>query len=359
MANNIIVSGKGSFKKGYELVHAKGQQDLTLSDMKTFHYLLQRSYNKLQEQTLFTIPVADLLTYLNHSSVSKVQQTLQKLGDVTICIEYTNPETGDEHEAKAHFLSYDVSKAENGVLTYAFDPILLQFLYEPKVYAKLNLNFIRSFKTTYGSKLYEVMSFFQHRYSRVWPVPIDEFRERMGVAVDQYTRFDNLKLNVIEKAVQEVNAIAEFWVEVEYVRGGRGNKVIELRFSIVPRPSEISIAGEALTKGKPGRKKKIADRDPNTVDMLDGKTDSERDDDLPLSNEALDNGKELLMENGKAPETIVGLEDEWREAVKGNFVSDPDLNFLRWLNLKLQKENLDVLDDVDEDLFGSILEDFE
>ena len=47
------------------------------------------------------------------------------------------------------------------------------------------------------------------------------------------------------------------------------------------------------------------------------------------------------------------------DAVRGNFVSDPDLNFLRWLNLKLQKQNLDVLDDVDEDLFGSILEDFE
>ena len=78
----------------------------------------------------------------------------------------------------------------------------------------------------------------------------------MGVLPDQYTRFDNLKVNVIEKAVQEVNAIAEFWIEVDYVRGGRGNKVVELRFSIVPRPSEITITADALTKGKPGRKKK-------------------------------------------------------------------------------------------------------
>ena len=36
MSVDITVSGKGTFKKGYELVHAKGQQDLTLSDMKTF-----------------------------------------------------------------------------------------------------------------------------------------------------------------------------------------------------------------------------------------------------------------------------------------------------------------------------------
>ena len=320
---------------------------------------MQRSYSKLQDNALHSIPVADLLKYLNHSSVAKIEQTLQKLGSVTIDLEYKNPETGNEHSVKAHFLSYDVSKAENGILTYAFDPLLIQFLYEPKVYAKLNLNFIRSFKTTYGSKLYEVMSFFQHRYSRTWSVSMEDFRERMGVSPSQYTRFDNLKLNVIEKAIQEVNAIAEFWVEVEYVSGGRGNKVIELRFSIVPRPNELTITADKLEKGKPGRKKKDVKRDPHTVDMLDGKTDEERQDNLPLSNEAIDNGRELLMQYEHLPETVDDFEDKWREAVRGNFVSDPDLNFLRWLNLKLQKESLDILEDVDEDLFGSILEDFE
>ena len=40
-----------------------------------------------------------------------------------------------------------------------------------------------------------------------------------------------------------------------------------------------------------------------------------------------------------------------------NFVNDPDLNFFKMAQSQATKTN--ILEDVDEDLFGSILEDFE
>ena len=50
----------------------------------------------------------------------------------------------------------------------------------------------------------------------------------------------------------------------------------------------ISLKNKSLDERKRCRR-----HDPHTVDMLDGKTDEERQDNLPLSNEAIDNSEEI------------------------------------------------------------------
>src|SRR3546814_7974725 len=107
-----------------------------------------------------------------------------------------------------HFLSYDLWRAEDGVLRFAFDPLLLQFLWEPKVFASLNLSRVRSFRSLYASKLYEAMSLYHKRFSPVWSVSMDDLRQFFGVA-GSHERFDNFRKKVIERAITEVNEVAE------------------------------------------------------------------------------------------------------------------------------------------------------
>lgn len=354
MTNEIVVSGNGNLKKGYNVVMARGQGSLDISDSKTFNYLLQRSYTQLNKRSIHQIPVSDLLSFLSHTSISRVEKTLQNLSNVTIEIDYTDYETGEQHSVKTHFLSYDVSKAQDGILTYAFDPILLKFLWEPKIYTQINLQFTQNFKSQYGFKLFEIMSFFPQRFNRAWTPSIKEFRERIGIDENQYTRFDNLKRAVIDKAVEEINQYAHFYLHTSLIRGGKGGKVVAIKFEIVDRPDELILPSNTPVSGK-----KSKNRDPYTIDFVDGKTDNERGNNLIISSEAIADAEKLITENDIPVDELVKYEDEWRQAVNDVKVTDPDLNFLRWLNIQIDKRINNTLPDLDDDIFGDILAGFE
>jgi hypothetical protein len=350
MSKLVAYNGRPSVRKGYEVIMARGQNDLELADLKLFNYLLEKAYWHLEKRSIHEIPVRDALGYLGHSSVARLEASLQRLGRVNVEIDYQQDDV--LHSVTCHFLSYDVSKAEKGILQYAMDPIMLKFLWEPKVYAKINMRFFQQFRTSYGAKLYEIMALFQNRRQRTWVVSVEELREKLGVSPGQYERFDNLKKSVIDRALGEVNELATFGVSLDMVKGGRGGRVVELRFSIVPREQvELGSLGPASSKKPP--------RDPNTLDLLDGQTDSERGSEVVVSSEAIDQAHDMLNEAGMGVESMQGHLDEWREAIQRRRISDPNSHFLQFLQLKIDASREEDLADLDEDLFSDILKDFD
>ena len=349
MSKLVTYSGR-PLKKGYEVIMARGQNDLELADLKLFNFLLERAYWHLEKRSIHEIPVRDALGYLGHSSVARLETSLQRLGSVKVEIDYQQDDV--RHSVTCHFLSYDVSKAENGILQYAMDPIMLKFLWEPSVYAKINLRFFQQFRTSYGMKLYEIMALFQNRRQRTWVVSVEELREKLGVSPGQYERMDNLKKSVIDRALGEVNELATFGVALEVVKGGRGGRVVELRFSIVPK-AEVEI-------GKPpALPAKKSNRDPNTLDLMDGQTDAERGSEVVVSTEAIDQAHRMLEEAGMGEEAVQRYLDEWRDSIRRRQISDPSGHFLQFLQLKIDAEREEDLADIDEDVFADILKDFD
>lgn len=337
-------------KKGYEVVMARGQHEIDLTDTKLFNFLLHYAYTKLNQKTVHTMPASEALAYLNHTSIDRLAASLKRLSDVKIQIDYR--QDGVDHTVSCHFLSFKFSKAEDGVITFAFDQILLNFLWEPKVYAKINMEFMQKFKSQYGARLYEIMAFYQHRFHRTWSVSVEDLRTHLGVPDNRYPRFDNLKKYVLDKAVAEVNAIAPFGLDVDYVRGGRGGKVVEVTFTISAR-SEFGALGHEQS----GRKK--TDRDPDTVDILDGQTDNERAAEIVLSEETLTEARSMLERAGMDVEDASTMADDWAETVRGFSITDPDLNFLRWVNFQISKSNEQAMSQIDDETFNMLLEDFE
>ncbi|EPX83547.1 Initiator RepB protein [Salipiger mucosus DSM 16094] len=330
---------------------ARGKHQLDLQDMKTFLYLLHRSYNESADAGIQSVPVAELLNYLGHTSIKLMHRSLKNLGSVKIDIDYR--EGDDEHSVSCHFLSYDVSRTSNGMLEYAFDPILMRFIFEPQIYGKINMSLFSHFKTTHGAKLYEIMTLFKNRFHRTWTVPVDEFRDRFGIGTDQYCRFDNLKRHVIEKAVKEVNRIAPFGIDVSYIRGGKGGKVETLRFTVIPRtelPSEaVATGNDPIPRG----------RDPKTVDMLTGQTDEENTLNLTVSDEALEEAVFIMSSNGTDEGELERYLDDWRASVAGQRVTDPGVNFLRWLRLKFSTRKETEMEQLDDSVIDSILAEYE
>ena len=61
-------------------------------------------------------------------------------------------------------------------------------------------------------------------------IPLDTFKELMGIAMDDYPTFKTLNQRVIKPAIREINELTNFFVEIEPKRIGR--KICELKFRI-------------------------------------------------------------------------------------------------------------------------------
>ncbi|MHA6345945.1 RepB family plasmid replication initiator protein [Roseivivax sp. CAU 1761] len=344
-------SAKGTVRKSYEVIMARGKYQLELQDMRLFIFLLHQSYGREDKTGIQFVPVADVLNYLGHRNLASLERSLRSLSSVKIEIDYE--EEGQSRSVSCHFLSYDVSRTTNGTLEYAFDSILMRFIFEPKIYAKINMALFQQFKTTQGAKLFEIMSLFHKRTHRSWLVTVDEFRARLGIADDQYERFDNLRRSVIDRAVNEVNRLAPFGVVVDYIRGGRGGKVVSMEFKVVPR-NELPL--EALTLEK-ARKPK--GRDPQTVDMLTGHTDEETGRDLLVPHEAMQEALQVLEANSLGDADLPAYLDEWRETARQQKVTDPGAAFLQWLRLRFDASHEPDIDVFDADILENLLTEFE
>ena len=122
---------------------------------------------------------------------------------------------------------------ENGICTYNFPAHLRMKLYNPIMYTKLNLRLQNQFKSQYALILWEVCFdyFSVERGNGETPfIPLETFRELMGVESDEYPLFGEFNRNVIKSAVKEINALTDYFVEVEQKRFAR--KVAELKFRI-------------------------------------------------------------------------------------------------------------------------------
>lgn len=331
-------------RKSSQVVMAREHGDLTLLDRKLFNFLLHRASHNLAENRLHAIPVEDALTFIRKRSTTSLHESLARLGRVNIEIDYMD-EAGVAHSARMHFLSYDLSHTSNGMLHYAFDQMLLQFIKDPRVFSAINMQIMKSFRSTYAVKLYEIMAMHEKRLHPVWTTTIENFRSMFGIESNAYRRTDNLRKRIIDKAVSEVNEIAEFDVRVEYIRGGRGGKVTGLRFETVPKDYSLPVPVSTRVAAPSGR-------DANTVDMMDGLTDAERGDTLVISREARADAIELIADRGD----VDHYEDLWRETMRGRRVRDASASFLSWLKLRLEREEEDSLvADIDEDAFAALL----
>ena len=101
------------------------------------------------------------------------------------------------------------------------------------MYAKLNLRLQNQFASKYTLVLWELCFdyFDSDRDKGETPfIPLDTFRELIGLENDEYPMFKEINRNVIKPAVKEINAVTDYLVEVEQKRLGR--RIAELKFRI-------------------------------------------------------------------------------------------------------------------------------
>ena len=125
------------------------------------------------------------------------------------------------------------AEIEEGICSYEFPKPLRLKLHNPRVYAKLNLRLQNRFRSRYALVLWEICFdyFDTDRDQGETPfIPLETFRELMGIEADEYQTFKALNQFVIKSAIKEINDLTDYHVEVEHKRLGR--RIGELKFRI-------------------------------------------------------------------------------------------------------------------------------
>ena len=208
------------------------QGKITHLQRRAWNILLANAYNQLPNKDIHCVSVAELAAKLGFDSKNEVylKEALRALRNCEVQWNILGKDKKQEWGV-AGLLSE--ARIKNGICYYEYSHTMRQKLHNPRIYSKLNLRLQNQFKSQYALILWEVCFdyFDTDRDQGETPfIPLETFRELMGVGADEYARFPFLNRDVIKPALNEINDLTNYHVEVEQKRVGR--KVAELKFRI-------------------------------------------------------------------------------------------------------------------------------
>ena len=208
------------------------QGRITHLQRRAWNVLLANAYDELPNKDIHRVSVAELAKSLGFNSrdYDHLKETLKALVDCTVEWNILEKDKKGEWGVAALLAS---AKIKNGICTYGFAPHLRYQLYNPRIYTKLNLRLQNRFTSRYALILWEVcFDYFDiaRNKGETSFIPLETFRELMGLEKDEYPLFKEFNRNVIKPAIKEINELTNFCVEIETKRIGR--KISELKFRI-------------------------------------------------------------------------------------------------------------------------------
>lgn len=218
-------------KKNVAAIHVSGK--LTLLQRKLSNVLLLNAYDHLITKKTHVIDASTLCLMIGYNSndTDVLKEALRGLAETTAEWDMLN-DAGKHEWGISSLLSF--AKLVDGICEYAYSPVLAEKLYDPKVYALINLNIQKRFSSGHGLTLYENCYRFKNTGSTGW-WEIETFRRLMGVDDSEYYQnFKHLNAKIIKTAVKEVNRTSDILIEPEFKKMGRS--ISHIRFKIKANP---------------------------------------------------------------------------------------------------------------------------
>ena len=208
------------------------QSKISLLQRRAWNVLLANAYNELPNQEIHRVSMVELAAKLGFDSKNEdyLKEMLRKLRSCDVEWNLLNKDNKQVWGVAGLLASVEI---EDGICTYAFSPHLRIKLYNPRVYAKLNLRLQNRFKSQYALVLWELCFdyFDTERDQGETPfISLDTFRTLLGIESGEYPAYSIFNRAVIKPAVKEINKETDYHVEVEQKRIGR--RIGELKFRI-------------------------------------------------------------------------------------------------------------------------------
>ena len=208
------------------------QSKMTLLQRRAWNVLLANAYNELPHKDTHCVSLVELAAKLGFGDGNQeyLKEVLKSIVDCTVEWNLLNKDNKQVWGAASLLAFVEIN---NGICFYQFPHPLRLKLHNPRVYAKLNLRLQNRFGSKYALVLWEVcFDYFDTARDRGETpfIPLETFRELMGLQTNEYTTFKSLNQWVMKPAIKEINTETDYHVEVEQKRIGR--RVGELKFRI-------------------------------------------------------------------------------------------------------------------------------
>lgn len=227
-----LKSSNEQVKKHVAAIHTSGI--LSLLERKMVNVLLLNAYDALLTRRTHSLPIKHLCAMLGwdeSNNIERLQEVLRKLASTAV--EFNMMEDGKEVWRVMSMLSY--GEIKNGICSYRYDEYLAERLYDPEIYATINIGIQRRFEGSYALTLYENCLRYKLVGSTGW-WELNRFKKIIGASAAVYDEFKYLKRDVIIKPVDEINRISDIQLVPEFQKQGR--KVTAVRFLITENPQQ-------------------------------------------------------------------------------------------------------------------------
>ncbi len=215
-------------KKGVGAIHSSGK--LTLVQRKLANVLLYAAYDNLLSKRTHTVPVPIMCAMLGweaSNNIELLKEALSALQETRL--EFNLREDGQEVWESMSMLAY--AKIKNGVCTYSYIEALAEKLYDPAMFAMINLQVQRRIDSAYALNLYEnAVRYKDTNTGSTGRWELGFFREIVGATAAYCDDFRLLNRKVIKPAMEKINEVSDIMISVEYEK--RARSVVALKFHV-------------------------------------------------------------------------------------------------------------------------------
>lgn len=199
--------------------------DMTLLQRRAWNVLLAHAYDELPTKEEHSIKISKLVNTLNYEStnIKYLKETLKALVDTKVEWNLLGRD-GKEVWGVAALLAQVELEAHRGTCTYAYAPAIRKRLYNPAIYAKVNLWLQNKFSSKHTLALYECCVDWYNVNNGCGETPwisLPILRRSLGVPEGTHQEFKKFNSRVIKKAIEEISAVSDLSVSVKYKRLGR------------------------------------------------------------------------------------------------------------------------------------------
>ena len=247
--------------KAGEMIEVRQSSALTLHDRRVLNLLIRHAGSKIADDCEHVIPMRHLRN--THKGGERVRDSIERLM-TTLVLVPTKDSQGRKATRRTTLLADTTTTDDEdnlqGEVRYSFSPTMREILRRSEYWGRIKPHVMFAFSTKYALALYEALCLRRNLTRSEQVFSVEDFRELLSVALGRLMGYPQLKQSALVPAIEEINALSDFNVEVEPIREGgqkRGTLTgFRMRWT-VKEPEEWDRVTVELLRSKVGRKARI------------------------------------------------------------------------------------------------------
>ena len=243
--NELIV--KSIVREPMRLLHAL--MHLTVLERRLYWLVLSQIRN-IQYRTPDQVKPYGALSFYFHSSdiiandvkwsVTYIKDIIKKLGKRAV--DWETQEGVYTHLTVFPTAQYVRGK---GIIMLQLHPLLIPgFLELGNNFAQFELFAALKLTSEYAQLLYSYLS--RHAWRGKWVIDLNAFKEIMGANNKSYEEFSNIRIRILEPAMDQISKCTD--LDVSYITMGIGRKVSSLEFTIAFKETNSAEANQEIAE---------------------------------------------------------------------------------------------------------------